>query len=156
MPPAELLQFCVRLMQTADMAFLTTLGDDGYPHTRAMFNLRNPSWFPNQEAVFAPHDRDLMLVLTTNASSAKVRHLRRDPRMAVYFCHPTRYEGLLLTGDGELCDSPEVRRAIWNEGWERYYPGGAEDPDHMAIRLFPRRAEGWRDSARFEFDFDRG
>lgn len=148
----ELLRFALGLMQTADMAYLTTIDDDGFPHTRAMFNLRNPGWFPRQQPLFAGHGDDLMVVLTTNTSSSKVAHLRRNSKMCVYYCHPTRYEGTLLTGDGTILDDSSWRHAVWNEGWERYYPGGPDDPDHTVIRLLPRRAEGWRESRRFEFE----
>jgi len=148
----DLLGPAAEAMDAADVAFVTTIGEDGYPHTRAMFNLRNPRWFPRQAALFAAHRRDLLVLLTTNTSSSKVRHLRRDPRMGVYFCDPVRYLGLQLTGDGEVLDDPSIRRALWNEGWERYYPGGPDDPEHTILRLRPRRAEGWRESRRFEFE----
>ena len=33
-------------------------------------------------------------------------------------------------------DDSALRHAIWNEGWERYYPGGPDDPMVRGNRMF--------------------
>ena len=134
------------------MAYVATVDPDGYPHTRAMFNLRNPSWFPRQVPLFAEHADDFLIYLTTNTSSWKNRQLADHPRASAYYCLPVEYEGLLLIGDLEVVDDTEIRHAVWNEGWERYYPGGPDDPDHTVLRMRPRKAEGWHQSRRFAFE----
>ena len=143
-------------LETADVAYLTTMDAEGYPHTRAMFNLRNPSWFPKQIPLFAAHRDDFLLYFTTNTSSVKTRHLHSNRRASAYYCRVQEYDGLLLTGDLEIVDESDLRHAVWNEGWERYYPGGPDDPDHTVLRLRPRYAEGWHQSRRFEFQIEAG
>jgi len=68
----ELKQACVELMETADAAYLSTIGEDGYPHTRVVFNLRNRQQFPGQVRLFAQHRGALMIYVSTNTSSSKI------------------------------------------------------------------------------------
>ncbi len=151
MSDAELRAVARTVLETADAAFLTTIDQHGYPHTRAMFNLRNPSWFPRQAPLFASHADDFLLYFTTNTSSTKILHLAANRRASVYYCLVRDYEGLLLTGELSVVADVAIRQAIWNDGWERYYPLGPDDPDHTVLSLHPRRAEGWHQSRRFEF-----
>ena len=60
------------IMETADVAYLSTIDPGGYPHTRAMFNLRNPAWFPKQAPLFRGHEEDFFVYLTTNTASWKI------------------------------------------------------------------------------------
>ena len=150
----ELKDVSVELIETAEAAYLTTIGQDGYPHTRAMLNLRNRQQYPNQVHLFTQHQDDLMVYFSTNTSSNKIRQIESNPRVCVYYCHPKQFHGLMLSGDIEIVDDSEIREALWNEGWKRYYPGGPDDPDHTVLRLDPKLATGWYRSSRFEFSLE--
>jgi len=147
----ELKKAAVELMETANGAYVTTVGTDGYPRTRVMFNLRNRKEFPTLAPLFAGHDDDLLLYLGTNTSSAKLDELRRNPKGCVYFSDYPRFVGMMLAGDLEVVADPRIRRALWVEGWERYYPAGVDDPDYTVLRLLPRFVSGWYHSTRIEF-----
>lgn len=43
------------IVEVADRAYLTMMADDGYPRTRAVLNLRNPSLYPDQVGPFDRH-----------------------------------------------------------------------------------------------------
>ena len=140
----------VKLLEVAEVVYLTTIAADGYPRTRALLNLRNRTQFPDQAHLFDEHDRDLMLLFSTNTSSAKLREIRANPRVAVYVCAPEVFQGVMLRGDVEITDDASLREALWNEGWERYYSRGVHDPDHTILRLFPRFIAGWNEARKFE------
>ena len=146
-PNGELRKMCLNLMETAWPAYLTTVDKTAAPHTRAMFNLRNRERFPKLIPLFAEHADDFMVILSTNTSSEKVPHIRSNPSISVYYCQPDSWKGVMLGGSVEIAD--ELRTAIWHDGWERYYPKGAEDPDHTALRLFPTLLKGWTGSKTF-------
>jgi pyridoxamine 5'-phosphate oxidase len=61
---------------------------------------------------------------------------------------------VMLAGDIEIVDDSEVRSALWNDGWERYYPQGPDDPDHTVLRLYPKLVQGWYQATRFEFTLE--
>lgn len=151
MTPSELQTVCLEIIETAPIVYVTSIAADGYPHTRAMFNLRNRQMFPCQIPLFAGHEADFLVYLSTNTSSTKLRQVRANPKVSLYYCHPAQFKGVMLSGDIEIADSSEIRQAMWNEGWERYYPSGPDDPDHTALRLRPKSAEGWYNAQRFEF-----
>jgi len=156
MKALELKQACVKLMETADGAYLSTIGADGYPHTRVVFNLRNKQQFPRQTALFAQHRSDLMVYVSTNTTSSKIREIRADPRVSIYYCDPKRFRGVMLAGEIEIVEDPELKQVLWSDGWERYYPAGVSDPDYTVLRLFPAYASGWVESSRFEFTLGDG
>jgi general stress protein 26 len=139
------------IVEVADRAYLTTMANDGYPRTRAVLNLRNPSLYPDQADLFDRHRQDFLVYISTNTSSAKVAQILRDPRGSLYYCHPKRYRGVLLVGDLAVIDDSALRHALWHESWTMYYPGGPDDPDHTVLRLSPRHVEGWNGSSRFDF-----
>lgn len=151
MDPREQRIACRELMETSRVAYQTTLGPDGYPRTRAMLNLRNRELYPRQVPLYAGHADDLLTYFTTSRASIKVAQIAANPRVGVYCCDPESYRGLMLGGDLEIVDDPTLRRAVWNEGWERYYPGGPDDADHAVLRLRPRFAEGWWSGERIQF-----
>jgi general stress protein 26 len=139
------------LMEKAQGAYVTTVGRDGYPRTRVMFNLRNKQQFPNLVPAFAGHQGDLMLYLGTNTSSAKIDEIRKNPKGCVYFCDYPQFLGMSFAGDLEIVGDPRIRRALWTPGWEVYYPAGPEDPDYTVLRMLPDSVSGWLSSRRIHF-----
>jgi len=142
-------------MEVADRAYLTTVGEDGYPRTRAMLNLRNPSLYPKQVELFRPHRKDFVVHMSSSPASAKADQIRWNPHGCVYYCHPTRWLGAALIGELEVSRDADLRRALWNDGWEIYYPKGIDDPNYAVLTLRPRRVEGWSGEGRFEFAVER-
>jgi len=144
------------LMQRAEIAVITNIAPDGYPHSRAIFNLRSRQQYPQLAHLFEGHDEDLMVYFGTNTSSHKVAQLRRDPRVSVYYCLPGQFHGMMLVGDIQVLDDRQIARALWVDGWERYYPQGPTDPDFTVMQLYPKYARGWYRAAGFELHFDGG
>jgi general stress protein 26 len=147
-------EFALLVMEVADRAYMTTNAPDGYPRTRAVLNLQNPSLYPHLVDLFAPHRKDFLAYVSTNAPSTKVAEVRRDPRGCLYYCHPKRYRGVLLVGDFEILDDSALRHTLWTDGWEVYYPGGPDDPDFAVLRIRPTSVSGWNGSGRFEFPIE--
>ncbi len=143
----------IELLKIAEAAFVSTIGEDGYPDIRAMFNLRREAQFPGLAAVFEGHDEDHLLYFTTNTGSRKVGQIAKNPRVAVYYAVPSDFRGLSLAGDMEIVSDVETKRRIWQKGWELYYPGGVEDPDNAVLRLAPVRGIYYHRLAREELIF---
>jgi phosphatidylethanolamine-binding protein (PEBP) family uncharacterized protein len=58
-------------MRIAEAAYVTTIDPDGFPQTRAMFNLRRKEQFPGLASLFKDHQYDFLVYFTTNTSSLK-------------------------------------------------------------------------------------
>lgn len=150
MDEQEIRQMCLELLKTAKAVYVSTIDENGFPHTRAMFNLRNKAMFPKIASMFKDHQQDFMVLLTTNTSSSKAKQLSANPAVSLYYCTPEKWKGLMLGGEIEFVHDAEVKRRLWQEGWERYYPKGYDDPDHTVLQTFPRVAEGWYGSGKFQ------
>jgi general stress protein 26 len=138
-----------KLTETADSVYLTTVGGRGIPFTRAMLNLRNRKQVPSLTRFFAGQKGELVVYFTTGASSDKVKHVKKHPYVSVYYCNPKAFHGLMLGGRVRIIKDAVTKRAVWQKGWERYYPGGQSDPDYILLRLVPQVARGWYKSAPF-------
>lgn len=59
-----------------------------------------------------------------------MREIQANRRVSVYYCNPKEVKGVMLGGEVEIVADPGIRNALWNAGWERYYPAGPDDPDY--------------------------
>jgi len=130
----------LKLMEESKAAILTTIDPEGFPITRAMFNLRNKEQFPEFSEFFENQQNQFTLYISTNTSSSKVAHLSKNPKMSVYFCDAEDFKGIMLGGSVEIVEDIEIKKKIWLDWWTRYYPEGVEDPDYTLLRLEPKNA----------------
>ncbi len=152
MTEEELREMCLNTMNTAWPAYLTTVDADGFPQTRAMFNLRNKERFPKLALLFKKQKSEFTIIFSTNTSSTKISDIARNPKVSVYYCLPSESRGVMFGGEIEIVADTNLKKALWHEGWEWYYPGGFDDPDHSVIRLVPRVAKGWNQRMTFKLD----
>lgn len=124
------------LIKKADVAYLTTIDFNGFPSTRAMFNLKNISQFPHLVDFMSAYN-DLTLFFTTNTSSTKIKHIMNNPKVSVYYCDTLVYHGFMCQGDIEIVKDKAVKHAIWLDEWETYYPNGKDSEDYSILRLEP-------------------
>ncbi|MHC4274922.1 MAG: pyridoxamine 5'-phosphate oxidase family protein [Planctomycetota bacterium] len=151
MTEEEARQFALGLMETSPAAYLASIDSEGFPQIRAMLNLMNHRQYPKLAELFTSDRDGLVVYFTTNTSSEKMRQMEANPKVAVYFCHPEKYHGLMLRGSVEIVSDQRLKHDIWHDGWEQYYPEGPDDPDYTILRLAPTLAKGWHGEGRFEF-----
>jgi general stress protein 26 len=151
MDEKELKQACSNLMDTADAVYLSTFGDDGFPHTRMMSNLRNREENPACAELLEPDKKDFVVYFATGTSSVKMQQIRANPRVSAYLCNPREFQTLMLAGEVEVVEDLEFKRKLWQNGWEMHWPKGAEDPELTVLRLSPTFAKGWYKEGPFEF-----
>ena len=153
MSDKELKQLSLQLIEEAWPAYLTTIDKEGFPQTRAMWNLRNKEKFPKLISFFQERG-DSFIIFSTNTSSTKVEDVKSNSKASVYYCKQENWQGVMFGGTVEIVPGVEIKKAIWHEdeGWERYYPAGYDDPDHTILRVKPTVARGWNKSHTFRLD----
>ncbi|MFX1463671.1 MAG: pyridoxamine 5'-phosphate oxidase family protein [Promethearchaeota archaeon] len=129
------------LMETSKAAYLTTIDSEGYPITRAMFNLRNKEKFPEFFGFFNGLDNEFEIYISTNTASSKTGHIKKNPKICVYYCNPEDFKGVMFGGEVEIIDDMNIKKKLWLDWWTRYYPEGLEDPDYTLLRLKPNVAQ---------------
>ncbi|MHA2391439.1 MAG: pyridoxamine 5'-phosphate oxidase family protein [Promethearchaeota archaeon] len=136
----EVKNICLELIETSKAAYLTTIDSEGYPITRAMFNLRNKEQFPEFSDFFSSQENKFIIFISTNTSSSKVDHIKKNPKISIYFCDPDEFKGVMFGGEAETIDDIEIKRKIWLDWWTKYYMKGVEDPDYTLFKLNPKNA----------------
>jgi general stress protein 26 len=139
---SEIIQESIGIIESTNTAYFTTIDAEGFPQTRAIFNMRCRWRFPHIQYLFENQSHELMVYLTTNTSSDKIHHLASNIKVCVYFCRPDDFVGVMLSGTAEIVADPIIKNALWQEGWEVYY-GSVDNPDYTVLRLMPTKAKGW-------------
>ena len=119
-----------RLIDRSLFADLGFIGDDGHPAIRRVFCV----WHRGVGA----H------LISTNTSSGHVRRLAEDSSACMYFADSETFEGVCLTGRAVPTRDESLRRLLWNDGDEKYYPLGVDDPDYCIIEFTAERADFYR------------
>lgn len=144
MSSKSLAEVAEELMGRTLVFYMATVDEHGVPHVRAMENLRCSEKFPHPAKVIAENEADpLVSYISTNTSSVKIRQLKSNPSVALYYCVPEEYKGVMRQGKAEVLGDTEFKKKLWVEGWEKYYPQGYTDPDFTLLRLKPTCLKAW-------------
>ncbi len=85
------------------------------------------------------------LWFATGADSPKAAQLRADPRVDVQFqVAPPDFVHLMVRGEAQLVEDVAGRQHAWellDYDLSQFWPGGADDPSFVAVRIEPRRVE---------------
>jgi general stress protein 26 len=152
MDESEARKLSLQLMETAWAVYVTTIDGKGSPHTRAMDNWRSKERFPKLTKLFESNDDVFWILLGTNTSSAKMRHLKENKSVNVYYCEPREFHGVMFSGFAEVVTDRSLKEEAWHDYWTMYYPKGVTDPDYTVLSLHPIRAEGWMQKEKIAFD----
>jgi general stress protein 26 len=140
----ELTSITLDLMKRAPVAYLATVDADGLPQVRAVENLRCTKKFPHPSEMISRLEEDpLISYLSINTSSNKLRQVGINPVVALYYCVPDEYKGVMLRGKAEVLDDLEFKKTIWVKGWEQYYPKGYDDQDFTILMIKPAWVKAW-------------
>lgn len=155
MEEKELKKACLNLMETANVVYLNTIGSDGFPYTRIMSNLRNKKEPPGLVKIFEQHKDDFLIFMVTSSSSDKMHQIRANPKVSVYLATysdiPSEFQCLMLGGEVEEVTDKQLKKKLWQDGWEIFWPGKADDPEFTVLRLMPAFAKGGYKETPFEF-----
>lgn len=151
MKPEELITFCTTLMKNAEIIVFTTIDDNKFPLSRAMFNLKNDVKFPSLKNIVNSEIDPFYTIIGTNTSSQKIKQIKANPHVTLYYSVPEKFHGLSLSGTIKIVDDQELKNKLWVDGWEIYYPQGPTDPDYTVLQLQPMHAEGWYGGGKYAF-----
>ncbi|HEX7714062.1 MAG TPA: pyridoxamine 5'-phosphate oxidase family protein [Bacillota bacterium] len=123
------LKKAAELIAGASTAFLTSIGENGYPRTVAMANIKTEGlkavWF------------------STGTNSNKVRHYRANPKASV--CYAIDGHNITLTGDIRVIDDMETKQRLWVDWFIEHFPGGVTDPDYCILKFETKWISLWLD-----------
>lgn len=121
------------IMHLIDRSLFATLGytdADGRPNVRRVFCV----WHKG----LGGH------LISTNTGSQHVQSLLENDRACLYFSDDTTFEGVCLYGTARVRAERSFRALLWNDGDEKYYPLGIDDPDYCVLEFTADSARYYR------------
>ncbi|MFX1309649.1 MAG: pyridoxamine 5'-phosphate oxidase family protein [Promethearchaeota archaeon] len=147
----EAKKLSVELIENSLVAYFSTIDSNGFPITRALLNTRYKERYPEFSNFYDKLEDKYVIYFSTNTSSSKIDHIKKNPKVAVYFCDPEQFKGVMFGGEVEIVEDMDIKRQFWLDSSIRYYPKGLEDPDYTILRFNPEDARFYYKLNQVEF-----
>ena len=118
------------LIKDIDFCMLTTIDEEGDPHSRPMSS--NGDIDPNGDLWFF-----------TNASSHKVKEVARSAKVNVSFADPDNQRYASVTGLAQLIRDREKIDELWRPEFKMWFPKGKDDPEVALLCVTLEKGEYW-------------
>ena len=110
----------VKVIQSSECAQIATFGKDeteGFPEIRALLNLANPKKYPKlKDKAISVDGETVTIYFTTNTSSRKVKQIRANNNVCLYFVLPEKFKGISAIGTIEEVTDMEIKKDFWQTG----------------------------------------
>jgi len=113
------------IITNAGLCTLITLDKDGLPMARAM----DP---------FLP-ESDFTVWFGTNPKSRKVKQIKNNPIITLYYLDKDASGYVVIHGRAELINEPSEKEKHWKTEWQAFYPDKTED--YLLIKVVPNWME---------------
>lgn len=113
------------MMKSAGLCSFITIDQQGRPAARMMDAF--------------PPDSSFVVWLGTNPRSRKVKEIKKNPSVCLYYANPTIPGYVMLQGKAVLVNDPKEKEKRWKPGWEEFYK--SRDKDYILIKVIPSRLE---------------
>lgn len=127
------------LVEDIEVAMLNTVGSEGLVRSRPMGTV----WDREQSALW----------LFVDVNSAAHEEIVQHPKVGLSYSDPERDRYVSISGDASFSDDQEQVRRHWRPEFEKWFPGGPDDPSLGLLRVRITQAEYWDDSAKLMRNF---
>ncbi|HEU0252792.1 MAG TPA: pyridoxamine 5'-phosphate oxidase family protein [Pyrinomonadaceae bacterium] len=124
------LQKLREMVKDIDFCMLTTVDQNGDPHSRPMSS--NGDIDPNGDIWFF-----------TAASSHKVSEIAELPKVNVSFADPDNQHYVSITGTAQLISDRKKIDELWRPEFKMWFPKGKDDPEVALLKVRLEKAEYW-------------
>jgi general stress protein 26 len=117
------------LVKDIRIAMLTTIREDGMPHSRPMATQQMET------------DGDLWFF--TGWSTHKAREIEVLPLVNVAYADPNGNTYVSVSGRAQLLRDQAKAKELWNPFYRAWFPNGLEDPDLALLKVTVEHVEYW-------------
>lgn len=125
----DLLRIAREMVDKVRFCFAVTTSEDGRANARVV----EPGKL----------GKDWRVRFITNRESRKFGEIERSGRLLLAYQHDPDSAYVTLDGPATIIDDVEVKRSVWTEDADTWFPGGPEDPGVVLIELLTTRIELW-------------
>ncbi|GHU00024.1 general stress protein [Alphaproteobacteria bacterium] len=116
----------VEIINSCEVAFLSTINLDCFPETRAMSNVINRNI-----------GDDLNIYLSSHANSPKIEQIKRNSKASLYYFVTENMKNATLFGKIESVNDESLKNELWNEEFAQYYRNGKDDELYGILKFIP-------------------
>lgn len=109
------------IINSTPICALITLDENGLPNIRTM----DPF----------PVENNFVIWFGTNKLSRKVKEIRNNPNVTIYYTNTTNNDYVVITGKAEIIDDKNEKEKRWKSEWEEFYPNRKET--YTLIKVTP-------------------
>lgn len=113
------------IIKSSKLCALITIDKDGRPVARMM-------------DAFSP-DSNFVVWLGTNPKSRKVKEIKINSAVCLYYSTPSIPGYVMIQGTAKLVNDLKEKNNIWKPGWEQFYK--SREKDYILIKVIPSRLE---------------
>lgn len=113
------------IISSASTCALITLDENNIPMVRTM----DP---------FQP-ESDFTIWFGTNSKSRKVKQLKNNPTVTLYYPEKNNSGYVVIHGKAQLVDDPKEKEKHWKPEWENFYPNKSDS--YLLIKVVPKWME---------------
>lgn len=121
----SLLIYARIIIDSSDSRVLVTVDENEKPRARTM-------------SPFLPEE-DWTIWLGTFPTSRKVKQIKNNPNVVVFYYDSESYSYVNISGTAQLVNEPDLKAKYWKEGWKRFYPD--REKNYILIQVNPQRLE---------------
>lgn len=121
----KLINVAGTIMSEAVTCALITIDENDLPMVRVM----DP---------FLP-ENDLTVWFGTNPKSRKVKQIKNNPNVTLYYLEKNASGYVVIHGEAELIDDEQEKKKRWKTEWEAFYPNKSEG--YLLIKVIPKSME---------------
>lgn len=144
MEKKELIKAAKELIECCDSVYMSTFNKEyESAETRAMANLRSKDYYPSNLELFT--EEDLSNFIITAISSEKIKQIKENKNISLYYYCSDIKKSLTLFGTTEFIYDDETKEKLWVDEWAQYFKLGHEDPEYAVIKFIPKVAKYYTD-----------
>jgi len=113
------------IMKSSGLCAFITIDRNGKPIARTM----DP---------FSP-DSNFVVWFGTNPKSRKVKEIKTNPAVCLYYSNPAIPGYVMIQGTAKLVNDPKEKNRRWKIEWKNFYKNRNED--YLLIKVTPKRLE---------------
>ncbi|MDO5774778.1 MAG: pyridoxamine 5'-phosphate oxidase family protein [Spirochaetales bacterium] len=127
---AKIEEKAAKLLDSVNVATLTSVNEKGYPRTCIMKKYSNEGF---SDIYFVTSKRSKL--------NGKATHFESNPKASV--CYFSGADSVTLVGNVEFVEDRAVQQSIWNDSDKRFFSKGIDDPKFRLLKFHTIEATFW-------------
>ncbi|WP_171014856.1 pyridoxamine 5'-phosphate oxidase family protein [Culicoidibacter larvae] len=121
------------IMRDVAVAEFSTIGQDGFPYTRAVVNVASIRDYPDLTSYLELFPKDELFVVS-EATSEKMKQVRANNKVSLYVLNTLTYEWVMVGGIAVELKDQAIKEHMWRSRWKTTYVN-PEDPNFVVIKI---------------------